>query len=299
MIRKPVVMNTVLALVLGVTGAAQLCAGSDDAEGERSFLWRVTGRGGATVYLLGSVHALPQSAYPLAPAIEKAYSDSKVVVFEVDLQALESAGGLMMAAGALEPDQRLADVLSPETKEELVAYLDNSGLSFRTFSAMRPWMVALSLATLELMKAGYSPNQGLDIHLATRSESDGKHVRAFETAAFQIALFSEMSDAESEAFLRYTLLDLETVVPQLERITAAWKSGDVETVTSLLGDAFADEPELFTRLVTDRNASWLPVVRDLIDGASDALVVVGALHLVGDVGLIEQLIAEGYEVEQL
>jgi uncharacterized protein YbaP (TraB family) len=48
-----------------------------------------------------------------------------------------------------------------------------------------------------------------------------------------------------------------------------------------------------------RNSSWLPTVRELLDGTQDTLIVVGALHLVGDVGLIELLRGEGFEVEQL
>ena len=297
--RHTIIMTTMLALSVGFTGAGIAAENTAGAAAEKSFLWRATGTDGATVYLLGSVHALPRSAYPLAPAIEQAYAQSEVVVFEVDLDALESAGSRMMAAGALKPGQKLDEVLSPETRQQLGAYLDEAGLSIGAFSAMRPWMVALSLATLELMKAGYSPSQGLDVHLASRAAQDGKQIRALETADFQISLFTDMNARESESFLCYTLRDLRTIVPQLEEITAAWKHGDVETVSSLLGEAFEDEPELFARLVTERNESWLPTIRKMLDSPEVGLVVVGALHLVGDVGLVDRLREEGYEVEQL
>jgi uncharacterized protein YbaP (TraB family) len=108
-----------------------------------------------------------------------------------------------------------------------------------------------------------------------------------------------MSAAESESFLRYTLRDLETVVPQLEEITRAWREGDVEALTALLTEAFDDEPDLFDRLVNKRNDVWLPKVLQLLEGSDAALVVVGALHLVGPTGLVCQLETAGYVVEQL
>ncbi|MCD4750230.1 MAG: TraB/GumN family protein, partial [Thermoanaerobaculales bacterium] len=104
---------------------------------------------------------------------------------------------------------------------------------------------------------------------------------------------------EEAAFLRYSLRDLRTIIPQLKELTDAWKSGDVEVIGNLLTDAFADEDELFGRLVTERNEAWLPRVEELLAGDQRALVVVGALHLVGSGGLVTLLQEAGYEVEQL
>jgi uncharacterized protein len=53
----------------------------------RSFLWKVTGKGGV-VYLAGSVHMLTEAHYPLAAAFDTAYTDSDLLVEELDMAEL-------------------------------------------------------------------------------------------------------------------------------------------------------------------------------------------------------------------
>ncbi len=298
---KLLTLVLLVGVLSGSAGAAESIPNSQATEPDqgRHFLWRVVGSNGTEVFLLGSIHALPKDAYPLAAEINDALNSARSVFFEVDMEDTSALGGRMMAAGALPPERRLGDVLDSETRRLLDAYLEVSGLSFGAFEAMRPWMAALALTSIELMKAGFSAESGLDLHLAQRARRQGKTIQAFETADYQIGLFSDMDEDESRAFLRYTLKDMDTVASQLGSLTEAWKKGDIETLESLLTEAFADEPELFDRLVTVRNLAWLPRIEDLLKGDGTSMVVVGALHLVGPGGLIEVLRERGYRVEQL
>jgi uncharacterized protein YbaP (TraB family) len=52
-------------------------------------------------------------------------------------------------------------------------------------------------------------------------------------------------------------------------------------------------------LIVKRNQSWIPEIEQMLKGPSDALVVVGAAHLVGKTGVVELLRAKGYTVEQI
>jgi len=56
---------------------------------------------------------------------------------------------------------------------------------------------------------------------------------------------------------------------------------------------------LYQLLVTARNQHWLPEIERLANGSGNSLVVVGALHLVGDGGLLELLRKDGYVATQL
>ena len=51
-------------------------------------------------------------------------------------------------------------------------------------------------------------------------------------------------------------------------------------------------------MVTRRNQAWLPRVEQLLHGDGTSMVVVGALHLVGEGGLVDLLRDQGYQVEQ-
>jgi uncharacterized protein YbaP (TraB family) len=172
-------------------------------------------------------------------------------------------------------------------------------MSETAFDGMKPWMVALSLTSLELMRAGYLGEQGIDSNLNARAKADGKHRRSLESIEFQVSLFADLSVEESVDFLRYSLDELDTVIPLVDELVAAWESGDAARLEELLVGGFEEHPELFLRLVTDRNRRWLPQVEALLDGDTDALVVVGALHLVGENGLVEMLREAGYELGQL
>ncbi len=299
--KRPALLLSVLAILSSPVLAADsktpnLAPGRDQG---RHFLWRATGTGGTEVFLLGSIHALPEDAYPLPAEITDAFASASRVFFEIDMEESSDLGGRLLAAGALPADVRLDDVLEPETRRLLDAYLEESGLTIGPFEAMKPWMVALAVTSIELMKAGFSAEAGLDLHLAQQAREQGKNIGAFETVDYQIGLFSGMDEEESLAFLRYALKDMKSFVGQLGDLTSAWRHGDVDSLSNLLTEAFSDEPELFERLVTVRNRAWLHQVGQLLKGDEATMIVVGALHLVGPGGLIQMLRDQGYRVEQL
>jgi uncharacterized protein YbaP (TraB family) len=85
----------------------------------------------------------------------------------------------------------------------------------------------------------------------------------------------------------------------LMKIKDAWVTGDVAALDALLNEGLKDVPTLFAKLVSDRNAAWLPKIEQMMKSGDDALIVVGAGHLVGKKGVVEMLSAKGYAVDQL
>jgi uncharacterized protein YbaP (TraB family) len=108
-----------------------------------------------------------------------------------------------------------------------------------------------------------------------------------------------MSREQEEAFLRFTLHELDTVIPLVDGLIASWRAGEVDEVAALLAEGYDDFPELFARMVTDRNRRWFPELIRTLEGDRPAFVVVGALHMVGEDGLIAMFRKRGYAVEQL
>lgn len=237
-------------------------------------------------------------AYPLGPAVESAYERSGLLVFETNIQEMDRAAVALMAAGTLSDGETLAEVISPDLYDELTERLEAQGTGSAMFQRMTPWMVALGLTSFELMRGGYLGSEGIDVHFSSRAEADGKAQHGLESIEDQISLFADLSAEESEEFLDYTLLELETVIPLVDEVFAAWKVGDAAALEKLLTEGFEDHPELYRRMVVDRNLKWMPHVEALFDGSVDAMVVVGSLHLVGEHGIVELLKAKGYEVEQ-
>lgn len=262
-----------------------------------TFMWKVE-KGGTTLYLLGSIHALKEDAYPLPPAVEAAFAEVEVAVFEIDLQDMTKAAIKMMSAGSLEKGRTLEEVVGPETWSAFEAHVEGLGFDAALYQGMKPWMAALTLAAFELTKNGYLATAGLDTYLSQRADETGKKRLALETAGFQVSLFAELSPEQSLAFLRYTLEDLEAMIPEMDRLYLDWRAGNVESVENAMLEGFEEFPEVFEKMMASRNRAWMPQIEKLLAGDRDAMVVVGSAHLVGEVGVVNLLREKGYTVEQ-
>jgi len=289
--------HAVLALAITLL-ASPVLADSPASEGaDKTFMWRVQGDG-ATVYLLGSVHVMREDSYPLPTAMEAAFDSVEKVVFEIDLDELDGAALQMLAAGTLDGERTLEEIVGPATWAELLVPIEKTGFPAAMFRRMKPWMAAVTITALALTEAGYLPSAGVDAYFSRRAEEAGKERIALETVEFQVSLFADLTAEQSLAFLRYTLADLETVIPELGELSAHWRAGRMEAVEVLMAEGFDDYPELLEKMVTNRNRAWMPLIEGLLAGDSDAMVVVGALHLVGEDGLVNLLRKRGYTVDR-
>ena len=73
----------------------------------------------------------------------------------------------------------------------------------------------------------------------------------------------------------------------------------MKTLDSTLLQGIREYPEVYQRVIVERNRAWLPKIESYLRDGESYFVVVGAGHLAGREGLIEALKAKGYSVEQL
>ncbi|MEJ2580445.1 MAG: TraB/GumN family protein [Acidobacteriota bacterium] len=290
---RRVVVSVIFATLFSAIATAQVAAPA-----EKSFIWKVS-KGSTDVYLVGSIHALKDDAYPLPQVFERAFAEAQVLVFEIDLGEMTATAVQMMSAGSLPPGTTLEQIVGAQTWKELETHAEESGINPSVFSGMKPWMAALTLTAFELSKHGYLSSSGLDTYFMQRADRAGKEKRALETAEAQVSLFADLTREQSRAFLRYTLRDLELMIPEMEELYIRWRAGDVEYVEHMMLEGFEEFPDVFTRMVGDRNRAWVPQIEELLAGDRDAMVVVGSAHLVGDEGVIELLRQKGYVIERL
>jgi hypothetical protein len=284
-----------LLCVAALLGALPALA---DDSGRHTF-WEVTGRHNK-LWLLGSVHTLqaPDSALPQVALT--AYANAETIVEEVDLGAAmaDMMGGSAAQLQVLADGKTLAGVLGPELYARLQQEARKLGIDLDFMSHMQPWYVALQVQQMQLMRVGFNPLNGIDMQIAVRAQSDGKPLQGLETVADQLGLFANLSLNEQREMLRSTL-DEKDPLGQVRETIAAWRSGDTESLGKLLREGAEESPVLFRKLTTDRNLRWLPQIEKMLqDPQDDYLVVTGALHMVGNDGLVELLRRKGYRVEQ-
>jgi len=263
-------------------------------------VWAIRGAHN-TVYLAGSIHLLPQTDAALPPALERAYADSACLTMEIDLGKLDSAEALsiLLEHGGLAQGQSLRALAGAPRYARASAAAETLGLPAISMDHEAPWMVALQLTELEYGRLGYDPQDGVEQQLLRRALADHKSTAGLETLAQEMAVFEALTPDAQLRFLDMVLDDLGNTGDETHAVLAAWRRGDAAQLAALLADEYRAFPALYDALVADRNRHWLPQIERLLEGDSNCLVVVGALHLVGKGGLLESLRRDGHRPLQL
>lgn len=265
-------------------------------------LWKVSD-GDNAVYLLGSFHLLKPGDYPVSADIDAAFAVATRVVFEVTPEQLsDPANAQRILDTASYGDTRtLRTVLPPGLHEKLTLMLVPRGGSTAPLDAYKPWFVNLSLVLGLSQALGFSADRGLDLHLMQRAAAAGKPTAGLESMEVQLRALDAAPIGEQIAALA-DFLDRPQAMPGLlADLHGAWRAGDVDRLDALTRAQMRQHtPETYRILNVERNDAWMPQLRAMLDGSStDVLVVVGALHLLGDDGVVEKLQANGYRVERV
>jgi uncharacterized protein YbaP (TraB family) len=289
---------SLLPLIVLLAVCTALCPSVSRADGHH-ILWEVKGRHN-TVYLLGSVHMLKPSDSALPPEALHAYAQASTVVMELNLDdpgVGESLAG--QAESAMLPEGKtLESVLGATLYARFKTQAEALGLDPELAERFQPWFAALMIEQLELAKAGFDPQSGVDMQLAQRAQADHKPVVGLETVEDQLGIFTQLSEQEQRDYLKSTLDDAATEVSDTGRVVQAWEQGDTARLEQLLREGSKDSPELYQRLTIDRNRRWLPKITQMLNDDTNYLVVVGALHLIGHDGVIDLLQRSGYTAVQ-
>jgi uncharacterized protein YbaP (TraB family) len=266
----------------------------------KNFLWKVEAPGGTSAYLLGSLHVLAVDSYPLAPPIEKAFAESKTLVEEVDLDEMSDPTAMMaaLARAMLSDGKTLDQIIAPATYAEVRKRAESVGLPMLALDRMKPWLAAVTLMAPTLQSAGFKPEFGVDRHFFDRAKEKGMKRQALETVAYQLDRFDSMPLPVQEDLLKATIEDLDTQVKSVKEMARAWSAGDVAAVEKLTLTSFMESPELYQRLLVERNHNWVPHIEKCLSDNASCFVVVGAAHLVGQDGLPALLAKKGLKVTQ-
>jgi uncharacterized protein YbaP (TraB family) len=284
------------AVAAGVVSAPRA---EDRGPVTRHALWKIED-GRKPVYLLGSIHILRRQNYPLERPIEDAFDAARVVAFELDLDEARAAIDKVKAVDRPAPPARksLRSQVSPATYRSVVRYLDDAGYPNTIFDRLPAPVVAGALVQMELVRLGFDAQWGVDAYFYRRARKYGKTVVPLETVDEQAEVLAGLSARGNDEIVQAALQDAAGLRAMLRDLIRAWKGGEVEQLVHLVNGSFEDRPEVYQRVLVDRNARWVPKIEALMAGDAPALVVVGTGHLVGSDSVVAMLEARGHTVRQ-
>jgi len=279
-------------LALGLLGSLSAQAASP--------VWAVRGAHNV-VYLAGSIHMLPANDAALPPGFARAYADSPKLVMELDLGKFDPMEAMtwMMDHGTLPAGTTLRGVLGEPLYGRVSAAAASLGMPMTGLDTLAPWVVGIEITDLAYEHEGFDPEQGVEEQLVRRAQADRKPTAGLETLPEELGSLSSLSSADQVRMLDQTVDELKDLKSEMREVTSAWRNGDAARLAALLSIEYRAFPSLYRPLVTDRNRRWIPQVEELLRSSDNSLVVVGALHLVGEGGLLELLRSKGYTITQL
>ena len=193
----------------------------------------------------------------------------------------------------------LRDVLEPQLYTLASRQAQDLGIDLQLLSRFEPWFVATMLMSIGLSRQGYEPRFGIEQYLLTQAIRDGKEVLGVEELTTQIAVFDLLSEHDQASFLEQALTELQRDDTAMQQLVDAWRNGELDGLQSDLMRDFAQFPDLYERLVVERNKAWTLVLEELSSRNEVSAVIVGALHLVGADSVIELLRERGYTISEL
>ncbi|MEO7057233.1 MAG: TraB/GumN family protein, partial [Caldimonas sp.] len=201
--------------------ANTIAAGQRQAR-DHGFFWRVSKDGRAS-YLYGTIHAAREAWMFPGPTIVDAMRASDVVALELDVLDADIQRRLAVAIGPARAEPLPAALASRLERRRAVECVDSAA-----FASFAPEFQIASLTVLAARRDGFDPAYAIDLVLAGTARNLGKQVLSLETPETQMAALQMPSQAETVAFVKAGLDDLDSgrARPLVRRMAKAWVDGD-------------------------------------------------------------------------
>ncbi len=299
----PIVLTAALAMSVAAASPPKPPTTPAADEARRPLLWTVSDANN-TVYLLGSFHLLKADDYPMPAEIDRAFDDAESLLFEIDPREMTAPETMVTVRKymAYEDGKSLSTALPKSTLDKLGKAVAAGGGSLLAMEQSEPWAISLGLVLGMTQAMGFKADLGLDQHLMARAAKAGKPATGLETIDDQMRAMDAVPHAEQARGLDEFLSEPAKAATQMQDMHRWWRAGDVARLDNLMRLEMAEKsPQSYKLLDVDRNKAWLPLLEQRLTGSTtdDTLAVVGALHLLGADGLVEQLRAKGYKVERV
>lgn len=294
MIKKKTALLLSLFILIGSVAFGQ------KTNKDEAILWEVSGNGlSAPSYLLGTCHIVPYTYTDSIPGYKEAYASVQRVIIEHDIrpQAASVLTARIQKNMMLPADTTYAMLCNADELKELDQFLQANGMGKAEQLELRPSILSLFISIgKEMMKLqGREP---MDLGVVTHGSADGKAIDFFETGDEAWSIMEYLIFGKDLKEQTQELLKVFRETDKLKKkMTALIEHYKEQKISSLFEDQEMT-PQDIEHLLNRRNANWIKKIPAFLQ-EKPTLIAVGAGHLIGKKGLIQELKAMGYKVRAI
>ena len=297
-------MKTKITIViLALLSTINVVFGSTNTGKTGALLWKISGNGlESPSYILGTFHLKPAEFLNSIPGAMAALSSVEQVIGELTMNDMAGMQLQMQQAMMMPADVTYEMLYSEDdfdTVDQHLTALIGTGLN--QLAMMKP--AAISLIYTMVMYQKYFPNLNpadkIDIAVQNFAMENNKSILGLESIDDQLkALFGASLERQAELLL-CGLQNQEYSISQIEFLIEYYSRADLDKLGAMMlsdDDPCPSSQEETEKLNKNRNNNWIQILPGMIGGKS-SFIAVGALHLAGEEGLLNQLEKLGYKVE--
>lgn len=262
---------------------------------DKALLYKVTGPGlTKPSYLYGTFHLVCPTDLQITDGIKKAVGESQQVYLELDMDdpamMMNMQKAMMMTDG-----KNIKDLLKPDDYTVLDTYLKQKmGVGLAQVGMLKPigLMSMMYMTMLPCQPASY------DLTFAQMATQGKKEVLGLESMEAEMAALDKVPMAEQLKGLVDMAKNPEAAKKEFAQLIDTYKAHDLTKLMSTMKDSQfsgGDFAQFEESLLTERNASWIPVMEKAAKEKS-TFFAFGAGHLGNETGIISRLRKKGYTV---
>jgi uncharacterized protein YbaP (TraB family) len=273
-------------------------------------LWHVH-RGTAQLWILGSMSPLPKGITWRSKQVEKILDSTNQVLvqkpFEIGIVRIlwlliTEHSALMLTGG-----KRLKDVLPPDLHARFAAQRSKYTDDPNKWERFRPLVAAAFLQHDAFHRVGLSVRVDLGAAMRTLAEKHRVRVEEIKIAGVSdvVKVLKTLPPATENTCVAASLTTVESDLPRLVERAQAWADGNVERIANLREPAEVDACRAAldagvgaSELIDRMRRAWLDAFEKYLQGGGVTVAVVNIDMLLEHGGLLDELRAKGYEVDE-
>jgi|GEM_PF-3359958 len=272
---------------------------SSATELNKGLLWSVQHPSTQTThYLFGTMHSEKPDVVALLPKIQVYINKTSRLFLELSLD--KHTMSALFQQMLLPNKKRLVDIIPPQRyqkiKQQLTQYYN-----IKSIERLRLWML-ISLLNMPKEEQG---NDFLDRLIYQYAVNKKIEVVGLETVEEQVAIIDGLSLAQQIILLEESLKNRKAIMASYQQMYAAYLAEDLQqlwvlNMAQMQDTAYPDLSNiLMQRLLHTRNQRMVQRLKIYLKQEQASFIAVGALHLVGESGLLQGLQQQGYHVRPI